>query len=67
MQNTINIHTGLSICNLQPESGPCLAYIPSYFYNATSKSCEMFGFGGCGGNGNRFDALEDCYTACSQG
>ncbi len=41
------------ICKLEPEVGLCRAYIPSYFYNSTSGTCERFIYGGCGGNDNR--------------
>ena len=55
---------GIDICRLQPESGLCLAYFPSYFYNSTSRMCEMFVYGGCGGNENRFSTIDDCQAAC---
>ncbi|XP_065917768.1 uncharacterized protein [Dysidea avara] len=56
----------IDICRLQPESGLCLAYFPSYFYNSTSRMCEMFVYGGCGGNENRFSTIEDCQAACGR-
>ena len=52
-------------CTLQPDSGLCRAYIPSYFYNITSGSCEQFIYGGCGGNENRFPTAADCAANCS--
>ena len=52
-------------CTFQPETGPCEAYIPSYFYNKTSGNCEQFIYGGCGGNDNRFTTAAECVTNCS--
>ena len=52
-------------CTLQPDSGLCRAYIPSYFYNVTSGDCERFIYGGCGGNENRFPTAADCAANCS--
>ena len=61
-----SLFIGIDICRLQPESGLCLAYFPSYFYNSTSRMCEMFVYGGCGGNENRFSTIEDCQAACGR-
>ena len=52
------------ICLLPPEPGVCEAYIPSYFYNATSGQCEEFVYGGCGGNENRFESFTECMRNC---
>ena len=51
-------------CLLNPESGLCEAYIPSYFYNSTSGQCEMFVYGGCQGNENRFSSGPECLRTC---
>ena len=52
-------------CTLQPETGPCRARVPSYFYNTTSGNCEQFTYGGCGGNNNRFQTAAECSAYCS--
>ena len=52
------------VCELEPETGPCLAYKPQYFYNATSHKCERFVYGGCRGNGNRFRTKSQCQNTC---
>ena len=44
-------------CVARPVTGPCLAYIPRYFYNTTSLKCELFIYGGCQGNRNNFETL----------
>ncbi|XP_042318306.1 papilin-like [Sceloporus undulatus] len=52
------------VCTLPPESGPCLGYFPHYYYNPANKSCERFIYGGCGGNGNRFETQKKCIWQC---
>uniref|UniRef100_A0A8C6WJC7 BPTI/Kunitz inhibitor domain-containing protein n=1 Tax=Neogobius melanostomus TaxID=47308 RepID=A0A8C6WJC7_9GOBI len=53
-------------CTLQPETGPCRARMPRYFYNSTTFSCEIFIYGGCGGNDNRFVSARECQLTCYQ-
>ncbi|XP_049527513.1 papilin [Dermacentor silvarum] len=55
------------VCYKPKKVGPCLAYIPRYFYNATTKYCERFIYGGCQGNGNNFPELEMCLKTCKVG
>ncbi|XP_022256441.1 kunitz-type serine protease inhibitor A-like [Limulus polyphemus] len=52
-------------CISQPDTGPCTAYIPSYYYDPDSYQCKRFIYGGCGGNGNRYNTVADCLAACS--
>jgi hypothetical protein len=54
-------------CLLVQESGPCDAAIPAYFHNSETGTCEPFTYGGCEGNDNRFDTLEECQSACNGG
>nr|QDC23073.1 kunitz domain-containing protein isoform 2 [Cupiennius salei] len=50
---------------LQPmESGLCLAYIPSFYYNAAKGTCDNFVYGGCQGNSNRFFSFDECMAKC---
>lgn len=51
-------------CQLPVDSGPCEAAIPRYAYDAATKSCEAFIYGGCGGNRNNFETYESCVGAC---
>ena len=60
----VRFFTGDNFCGLEPETGLCEAYLPSYFYNVTSKRCETFIYGGCGGNDNRFLTLQQCQATC---
>ncbi|XP_034473363.1 male accessory gland serine protease inhibitor-like [Drosophila innubila] len=42
----------------------CRAYWPSWSYNANTKECVSFVYGGCNGNDNRFDSKETCEKTC---
>ena len=54
------------ICSLKPDSGPCEAAIRNFFYNSTTDRCELFTYGGCGGNNNRFDTRSECISTCGE-
>ncbi|XP_037705449.1 tissue factor pathway inhibitor isoform X3 [Choloepus didactylus] len=51
-------------CFLEEDAGPCRGYITRYFYYNQSKQCERFKYGGCLGNLNNFDSLEECKNTC---
>lgn len=54
----------VGVCSLPPEPGPCQAAIPRWFHNPATGGCEMFVWGGCGGNANNFETLIECQQAC---
>ena len=56
----------LVLCSLEPDFGFCRGYFPRYFHNSTSKQCEEFIYGGCGGNANKFRTLSQCQQTCSE-
>ncbi|XP_007115613.1 spleen trypsin inhibitor I-like [Physeter macrocephalus] len=45
-------------------TGPCKARKIRYFYNAKSRHCEIFIYGGCRGRKNNFLTAEDCMKIC---
>ncbi|TNM92986.1 hypothetical protein fugu_018388 [Takifugu bimaculatus] len=53
------------ICRFPSEVGPCRALLRKYFFNMTSMQCELFYYGGCLGNSNRFEDLASCEEYCS--
>ncbi|CAL4099423.1 unnamed protein product, partial [Meganyctiphanes norvegica] len=55
------------ICYAPALSGPCKGYFPQFYYNPLSGACDCFVFGGCGGNDNKFDTLDECTGNCSSG
>ena len=50
-------------CELDPESGLCLAAIPRFYYDKAEKKCKQFTWGGCGGV-VPFETLELCMLNC---
>ncbi|XP_013385650.1 zonadhesin isoform X2 [Lingula anatina] len=57
----------LTACEFPKKIGPCRASIPRLFYNAATKQCEEFGFGGCQGNANNFNTVQECQQTCAVG
>jgi len=55
------------ICGLPPATGICNAAFQRFFYNRTAQRCELFIWGGCGGNANNFMTREDCERTCGSG
>ena len=51
------------LCDLVPDSGPCKAYIPRYYFDQNSKKCKEFIWGGCQGT-VPFETMSECMNAC---
>lgn len=51
-------------CFLEEDAGICRGYITRYFYSNQSRQCEHFKYGGCLGNLNNFESLEECQNTC---
>ncbi|XP_077551060.1 papilin-like [Haemaphysalis longicornis] len=54
------------VCKLRADPGPCLAYFPRYYFNSTLMSCQKFIYGGCQGNANNFQTLQECQQRCKR-
>ncbi len=50
-------------CNLVPDSGPCEAAIPRYYFDQSEWMCKEFTWGGCDGV-VPFETLELCQSSC---
>ena len=50
-------------CSLKPDSGPCKALIPKYYYDKGDKKCKEFSWGDCGGV-VPFESMEECEKQC---
>ncbi|KAM7380844.1 hypothetical protein PAMP_004116 [Pampus punctatissimus] len=52
------------LCALKDDPGPCKGIKDRFFFNVDTGHCELFEYGGCGGNENNFLTLEACEEAC---
>ncbi|CAI2352529.1 unnamed protein product [Caenorhabditis sp. 36 PRJEB53466] len=53
-----------SRCALPKERGPCDKYELRFYFNADLNECKYFFWGGCEGNLNNFERVEECESAC---
>ncbi|KAB0380462.1 hypothetical protein FD755_008246 [Muntiacus reevesi] len=54
----------LAFCLQPPYTGPCRAMFTRYFYNAVSRLCQTFTYGGCRGKQNNFLNEKGCISTC---
>ncbi|XP_049583944.1 tissue factor pathway inhibitor a [Syngnathus scovelli] len=52
------------LCAMKADAGPCRSLNNNYFFNVDTGHCELFEYGGCGGNANNFETLEACQETC---
>ena len=45
--------------------GKCKGLVPVWHYDNDKKSCQIFPYGGCDGNGNKFKTKEACEKLCA--
>ncbi|KAK2830251.1 hypothetical protein Q5P01_018182 [Channa striata] len=53
------------ICRFPKDVGPCRSLVHRYFFNMSTMQCELFSYGGCLGNSNRFQDYGTCMEYCS--
>ena len=53
-----------AVCRLPKIVGICRLSVPSFYFDRATLQCQSFLYGGCGGNGNRFNSLEECQSLC---
>ncbi|KAG8010914.1 Collagen alpha-6(VI) chain [Nibea albiflora] len=51
-------------CFLSQDQGGCQNYTMMWFFDTEQNECSRFWYGGCGGNGNRFQTQEECENLC---
>lgn len=56
--------TAQSLCTQPKRLGDCTSAVRRYWYNAATRSCEMFQYTGCQGNDNNFNTLMACQQKC---
>ncbi|KAL1443251.1 hypothetical protein MTO96_007532, partial [Rhipicephalus appendiculatus] len=52
-------------CLGKPDQGPCRASIPRYYYDNATRTCKQFTYGGCEGNSNNYETVEECKASCN--
>ncbi|XP_072130536.1 kunitz-type protease inhibitor 2 isoform X1 [Mobula birostris] len=53
-------------CTSPSKAGPCRAWFPRWYFNATEQVCQEFIYGGCLPNLNNYESEADCQKACSK-
>ncbi|KAJ8287211.1 hypothetical protein GJAV_G00048940 [Gymnothorax javanicus] len=56
--------SGAEVCGLPQDPGMCMARQLKFFFSTAEGTCRTFLYGGCTGNGNRFDTREECLQMC---
>ncbi|XP_028178593.1 kunitz-like toxin PcKuz3 [Ostrinia nubilalis] len=51
-------------CNDPMEPGLCYGNNDRFYFDTSSGACTQFVYGGCGGNGNNYETLEECQDKC---
>lgn len=54
----------LDVCHERVDAGPCDQWQTRYYFNQDARRCEPFTYGGCQGNGNRFNSESECQSIC---
>ncbi|KAL7990137.1 hypothetical protein Chor_010491 [Crotalus horridus] len=54
------------VCKLPKDAGHCRGYSPQYYFNWETKRCEIFVYGLCGSNDNRFSTKLECQMVCGE-
>ncbi|XP_061082862.1 tissue factor pathway inhibitor a isoform X2 [Conger conger] len=51
-------------CALKMDEGPCKALKERFYFDTDTRRCQRFEYGGCQGNANNFETVEECEMMC---
>ncbi|XP_014669308.1 PREDICTED: papilin-like isoform X4 [Priapulus caudatus] len=54
------------LCQLPKDAGPCSDFNMWWYFDTERERCAAFYYGGCEGNDNRFESLEECESECTR-
>ena len=54
----------LDTCSQKRDAGICPGNVPRFYFDKKLGRCQLFTYGGCGGNSNNFAYLDDCVANC---
>ncbi|XP_037357532.1 WAP four-disulfide core domain protein 6A-like [Talpa occidentalis] len=54
------INSKQDLCSLPEDRGPCVAFLPRWWYDKVVNFCIAFIYGGCLGNNNNFQSEDIC-------
>ena len=52
------------VCHLERDTGPCIDALTQWYFDKDTSDCKKFTYGGCRGNGNRFNSRSECESQC---
>jgi hypothetical protein len=52
-------------CRQPQQRGPCRGSYTRWYFDPAREACVQFAYGGCLGNDNRFESLEECESNCA--
>lgn len=55
----------VAICSLPSAAGPCRGNFERWYFDVGMQKCLPFDYGGCRGNENRFETMDECTEACA--
>ena len=52
------------MCMQPKERGACMNFEKRFYFDTLIGKCAMFEYGGCNGNDNNFENLDECESTC---
>ena len=51
-------------CSQKRDAGICPGNVPRFYFDNKLGRCQLFSYGGCGGNTNNFETIDECAGHC---